>query len=59
MVQIPPSRPYPSSYYNSTKKSIKIQVLNRTTDVRQDNMSKKGTKDNYIYKYEHPETPSL
>ena len=48
--------PPPTSLLNATKKSVKIQVINRITNARQDNISNRGTDDNYIYKYKHTET---
>lgn len=59
MVQIPTPQPMPISLLNTTKKFIKIQVINRITNVRQDNMSNRGTKDNYIHKYKHTEISIL
>ena len=58
MLQIFPPPP-PTSLLNATKKSVKIQVINRITNARQDNLSNRGTDDNYIYKYKHTETPIL
>ena len=55
MLQIVPPPP-PTSLLNATKKSVKIQVINRITNARQDNISNRGTDDNYIYKYKHTET---
>lgn len=41
----------PISLLNTTKKLVKIQVINRITNARQDNMSNRRTNNNYIYKY--------
>lgn len=50
---------HPSPYYNITKKLVQIQVNNRITNARHDNMSNRDTKDNYIYKYKHTEISIL
>lgn len=53
-------RPTPTpSLLTTTKKLVTIQVINRITNARRDNMSIRGADDNYIYKYKHTEIPIL
>lgn len=49
----------PISLLNTTKKLVKIQIIIKITNVKQDNMSNRGTNNNYIYKYKHTEISIL
>lgn len=58
VVQIP-LPPHPCPCYKTTKKLVQIQVINRITNARQDNMSNESTNNNCIYKYKHTEISIL